>query len=59
MLERATRERDVGTLRATVSPNNIASRELILQYGFTEVGEQWDDEDGLELIYEVAADRHR
>jgi len=59
LLERAARERDVGTVRATVSPNNIASRELILQYGFTEVGEQWDDEDGLEIIYEVAADRHR
>ncbi len=48
LLERAARERDVGTVRATVSPNNIASRELILQYGFTAVGEQWDDEDGLD-----------
>jgi hypothetical protein len=25
------------------------------QYGFTETGEQWDDEDGLEIIYEVDA----
>jgi hypothetical protein len=25
--------------------------------GFTEVGEQWDDEDGLEIIYEVGAQR--
>jgi hypothetical protein len=23
------------------------------QYGFTEVGEQWDDENGLEIIYEL------
>jgi hypothetical protein len=28
---------------------------LASQYGFTEVGEQWDDEDGLEIIYEVDA----
>ncbi|MDQ2751138.1 MAG: GNAT family N-acetyltransferase [Actinomycetota bacterium] len=59
LLQRAARERDVGTVRATVSPDNIASRRLILQYGFTEIGEQWDDEDGLEIIYEVAADRDR
>ncbi|MGI8762058.1 MAG: GNAT family N-acetyltransferase [Jatrophihabitantaceae bacterium] len=59
LLERAARERDVGTVRATVSPDNIASRRLILQYGFTEIGEQWDDEDGLEIIYEVAANRDR
>jgi hypothetical protein len=24
-------------------------------YGFTAVGEQWDEEDGLEIVYEVAA----
>lgn len=59
LLERAARERDVNTVRATVSPDNVASRGLILQYGFAEVGEQWDDEDGLEIIYEVATERHR
>lgn len=31
-------------------------RALVLQYTFTEVGEQWDDEDGLETIFEVDAD---
>ncbi|MDX6229843.1 MAG: hypothetical protein QOI76_3233 [Frankiales bacterium] len=55
LLERAARELDVRTVRATVSPDNAASRSLILQYGFVEVGEQWDDEDGLEIIYEVNA----
>ena len=59
LLERAARESDVNTVRATVSPDNDASRRLILQYGFSQVGEQWDDEDGLELIYEVAAGQHR
>lgn len=38
-----------------MSPDNLASLALIDQYGFREVGEQWDDEDGLETIFEVAA----
>jgi RimJ/RimL family protein N-acetyltransferase len=45
----------VEIVRATVSPDNVASRSLIDQYGFAEVGDQWDDEDGLEIILEVAA----
>jgi hypothetical protein len=39
----------------TIGPDNAASYQLALQYGFTETGEQWDDEDGLEIIYEVDA----
>ena len=55
LLERAGAEPAVSVVRATISPANQASRGLILQYGFHEVGEQWDDEDGLETIFEVAA----
>lgn len=55
MLDRAAHEPSVRTVRATISPDNLASRALVLQYGFVEVGEQWDDEDGLETIFEVAA----
>jgi hypothetical protein len=40
-------------VRVSISPDNVASHRLASQYGFTEVGEQWDDEDGLEIIYEV------
>lgn len=39
-------------VRATVSPENAASLALIGQYGFQHVGEQWDEEDGRELIFE-------
>jgi RimJ/RimL family protein N-acetyltransferase len=53
LLDRAAHEPAVRAVRATVRPDNIASRNLILQYGFVEVGEQWDDEDGLEIVYEV------
>ncbi len=55
LLERARREPSVRTVRATISPGNEPSRRLVSQYGFVEVGEQWDDEDGLETIFEVSA----
>lgn len=41
------------TLRATVTPDNTASLATLAPFGFTHVGEQWDEEDGRELIYEV------
>ena len=47
----------VRTLRGTFSPDNVASNRLASQYGFTEDGEQSDDEDGLEIIYEIDAQR--
>ncbi len=56
LLERARREPDVRILRVTVSPENAPSLALIAQYPFVEVGEQWDDEDGLETIYEMPVD---
>jgi RimJ/RimL family protein N-acetyltransferase len=46
---------DVEWLRATVSPDNVASIALIEGAGLVHVGEQDDPEDGLELIYEIAA----
>jgi len=53
LLRRAAREPDVQTVRVTISPDNTPSYELASQYGFAEVGEQWDEEDGLEIIYEL------
>ncbi|WP_036507952.1 GNAT family N-acetyltransferase [Nocardioides sp. URHA0020] len=50
---RAQDDPDVRTLRATISPDNEASLALIRQYPFVHNGEQWDEEDGLELIYEL------
>ncbi len=47
---------DVRVVRATISPDNHASRSLITGYGFIEVGEQWDDQDGLEIIFELTGD---
>jgi RimJ/RimL family protein N-acetyltransferase len=53
LVARAGREPGVTTVRATISPSNVASRDLVLGHGFVEVGEQMDDEDGLEIVYEV------
>lgn len=55
LLRRAAREPQVHRVRVTIGPDNVASYRLAAQYGFVRVGEQWDDEDGLEIIYEVDA----
>ena len=44
----------VRTLRASVAPDNEASRRLVASLGFVQTGEQWDPEDGLELVHEVS-----
>jgi RimJ/RimL family protein N-acetyltransferase len=53
LLRRASREPRVRTARVSIRPDNVASLRLASQYGFVRVGEQWDDVDGLEIIYEV------
>lgn len=42
----------VRTVRASISPDNVASLATLRPFGFVEVGEQWDEEDGLELLFE-------
>lgn len=54
LLDVARAEPGVRTLRATISPDNDASRRLVTQHGLVETGEQWDDEDGLEIVFEIA-----
>lgn len=52
-LDRARADPAVRVLRLTVSPDNEASLGLVAQHPFVRNGEQWDDEDGLELIFEL------
>ena len=52
LVDRAAQEPGVSTVRASISPDNAASRDLVLSEGFVAVGEQIDDEDGLEIVYE-------
>ena len=42
----------VHVLRASISPDNEASLATIRGFGFEKVGEQWDEEDGLEILFE-------
>jgi [ribosomal protein S5]-alanine N-acetyltransferase len=43
--------RGVRAVKASVRPDNEPSLRLLTRRGFVEVGEQWDDEDGRELIF--------
>lgn len=52
LLAYADREANVTTMRASISPDNIASLATIRPFGFVQVGEQMDEIDGLELIFE-------
>ncbi len=42
----------VHVVRASISPENAASLATLRPFGFEPVGEQWDEEDGLELLFE-------
>jgi RimJ/RimL family protein N-acetyltransferase len=55
LLRRAADEPLVRTVRVTISPDNLPSIRLVSRYGFVQVGQQWDDEDGLEVVYELDA----
>lgn len=52
LLRYAMADARVRVIRASISPDNGASLAVIRPFGFTQVGEQWDDEDGTELIFE-------
>lgn len=56
LLDVARREAGALTLRATISPDNEASRALVEAHGLVVTGEQWDEEDGLETIFEVGVE---
>lgn len=49
----ATRDHGVRRFRASVAPGNERSLNLIAKLGFVQTGEQWDERDGLELVYEL------
>ena len=49
----ATREHGVHRFRASVAPDNERSLNLIGKLGFVRTGEQWDERDGLEWVYQL------
>lgn len=54
LLDMAKVDPEIKVIRASVRPDNLASRGLTDQYGLHKVGEQWDDEDGLEVVLELS-----
>jgi RimJ/RimL family protein N-acetyltransferase len=47
------RERGVHRILASVAPTNEPSLAIVRGLGFVHVGEQWDEEDGLELVFHL------
>lgn len=56
LLVRAATEPGVRTVRARISSDNSASLATITGFGFTPVGEQGNERDGLTIVFEVPAD---
>jgi RimJ/RimL family protein N-acetyltransferase len=52
-------EPGVKTLRYTVSPSNLISKQIIQKLEFKLVGEQMDDIDGVEEIYELSTNDYK
>jgi ribosomal-protein-alanine N-acetyltransferase len=52
----AAHQPGVKFLRYTVSPNNRPSIAIIKKFEFPQIGEQIDEEDGLELIFETTVE---
>jgi [ribosomal protein S5]-alanine N-acetyltransferase len=65
LLSQAVASHVVTTVRATVSPDNLPSLKVVTAAQFRHVGEQWDEADGAELVFEKhlqsrpVADRRR
>jgi RimJ/RimL family protein N-acetyltransferase len=53
----ASNDPSVTRVRASISPDNTASLATVRPFGFVQVGEQMDEIDGLELIFEVPVQR--
>lgn len=49
----------VRTLRYTVSPDNAPSQAIIRRFGFVHRGQQIDDVDGPEDVFELSAEEYR
>lgn len=49
----ASRVHGIRRFRAAAAPDNERSLNLIAKLGFRQTGDQWDDEDGLELVFEL------
>lgn len=49
----AAREHGAGRFIVSISPDNAPSLGMAAKLGFRQIGEQMDEEDGLELVFEL------
>lgn len=49
----AAGEHDIRRFIASVAPGNEPSLAIVRKLGFVQTGDQWDEEDGLELVFEL------
>jgi [ribosomal protein S5]-alanine N-acetyltransferase len=52
LMDWAVAEKGIRRFIASVAPTNAPSLAIVKKLGFVETGEQWDEEDGLELVFE-------
>ena len=53
LMDWAYSEKQIERFIASISPENAPSLAIVRKLGFVQTGEQWDDEDGLELVFEL------
>jgi [ribosomal protein S5]-alanine N-acetyltransferase len=53
MMRWATEAHQITRFRLSISPENPPSLAMAAKLGFQKIGEQWDEEDGTEWVFEV------
>jgi RimJ/RimL family protein N-acetyltransferase len=53
LMDWAEREKGIQRFIASVAPTNDPSLAIVTKLGFHQTGEQWDEQDGLELVFEL------
>jgi RimJ/RimL family protein N-acetyltransferase len=53
LMDWAASEKGIRRFIASVAPTNDPSLAIVKKLGFVQTGEQWDEEDGLELVFEL------
>jgi RimJ/RimL family protein N-acetyltransferase len=56
LMDWAHDEKGIDHFVASVAPTNAPSLAIVKKLGFVHTGEQWDEEDGLELVFELRAE---
>jgi [ribosomal protein S5]-alanine N-acetyltransferase len=56
LMDWAREEHGIHRFIASVAPGNAPSLAIVRKLGFVQRGEQWDEEDGLELVFERRVD---